>query len=74
MKVEGGTFRSGRQEKSVISVVTSASEAGSVRQISEMEGLNKLLATSESLATQIGDNGGVVKNLRRGVGVFHMRC
>ena len=34
---------------------------------SGMEGLNKLLATSESLATQIGDNGGVVKNLRRGV-------
>ena len=35
-----------------------------------MDGLNKLLATSESLATQIGGNGGVVKNLRRGVGVF----
>ena len=32
-----------------------------------MDALNELLATSESLATQIGENGGIIRNLRRGV-------
>ena len=32
-----------------------------------MDLLNELLVSSESLTTQIGETGGVVKNLRRGV-------